>query len=290
MVYILAFWRAIWTPDLLFLIFLFLFALYGQGKQFIFSLGPFVLLLLTYDSLRSFAPYINKHVHYTEMINFDRWLFHGTLPTVWLQHLLYHGHLVWYDYYFYFFYMCHFLTPLVVAIVIWKLRPQFYNRYIVAFLLVTYASFVTYIIFPAAPPWMASQLGLIPHIEQLSTDIWWSIGVHNFPSIYAKLSPNEVAAVPSLHAAYPMLMWLFIRRAFGWRWALALIWYPISLWVGIVYLGEHYVFDTLLGIAYASAGYAATNLFFDRYGAPIRGHWAAWQRRRAVVAAANSAE
>ncbi|HUC87481.1 MAG TPA: phosphatase PAP2 family protein [Candidatus Saccharimonadales bacterium] len=292
MLYILFFWRAIWTPDLLFMIFLMLFVLYGQGRQFIFSFGPFVLLLLTYEGLRSFVPYINKHVHYSQMIDFDRWLFHGTLPTIWLQHLLWHGHLVWYDYYFYILYMCHFLTPLVIGIAIWKLRPAYFNRYVIAFLLLSYAGFITYIVFPAAPPWMAAQMGYIPHIERIANDVWYSIGVHNFPSIYQKFSPNEVAAVPSLHAAYPTLMWLFIRRAFGWRWAAAFTWYPISMWIGIIYMGEHYAFDALLGVGYAVIAYGLTNLLLDRYGIRMRAAWGRWQQRNAApgLAATQSSD
>jgi len=35
-------------------------------------------------------------------------------------------------------------------------------------------------------------------------------------------------------------------------------------------LGEHYVFDVLLGIIYALAAYGATNWLFDRYGSRVR--------------------
>jgi hypothetical protein len=43
---------------------------------------------------------------------------------------------------------------------------------------------------------------------------------------------------------------------FSWRrmwWAML---YPISVWIGIVYLGEHYVVDVVLGIIYALIAYA----------------------------------
>ena len=42
--YVLVFWRAIWTPDLLFFMFLGLFFMYGLGRQFLVQFGPFVLL------------------------------------------------------------------------------------------------------------------------------------------------------------------------------------------------------------------------------------------------------
>jgi hypothetical protein len=289
-VYILAFWHAIWTPDLLFFMFLMLFALYTQGRDFIVNFGPLVVLLLVYDSLRRFTPYLDKHVHYLQMPNFDRWLFHGTLPTIWLQQHLYHGHISWYDFFFYTLYMCHFVTPLLIAVAIWKWRPQHYNRYVLAFLLMSYAGFVTYIVFPAAPPWLASQLGYIPPIQRISSDVWGALGIHDFSTLYNKFSPNEVAAVPSLHAAYPVMMMLFIRRAWGWRWALAFAWYPISMWVGVVYLGEHYVFDVMLGIVYAIVAYVVTNWVFDRYGGrarALRSRWRERYQRRPAVAAGS---
>ncbi len=242
----------------------------GRGRQFLYNFGPFVILLLSYDSLRGLAPLLNKHVHFWEMINFDRWLAGGELPTTRLQHALYVGHIRWLDFYFYGLYMCHFVAPLVFGVLIWRLRPMHYNRYIAAFVLLSYAGFLTYVAYPAAPPWMAAERGLIEPIHKISTDVWWAIGVKDFPSVYRQFSPNLVAAVPSLHAAYPTLIVLYVRRAFGNRWALALSWYPLSIWIGIVYMGEHYAVDAILGAAYAVGAFMMTNRIFDRYGASAR--------------------
>jgi len=268
--YILVFWRAFWTPDLLFFIFLLLFTLYGQGRQFLYKFGPFVLLLLSYDSLRGLAPYLNKNVHFTEMIDFDRWIGFGHLPTTVLQGWLYPGHITILDFYFYGLYMCHFVSPLIVGIVIWKLRPAYFNRYIAAFILLSYAAFVTYILFPAAPPWMAAEKGFIEPIHKISTNVWFALGVHDFPTIYKQFSPNLVAAVPSLHSAYPLLIVLFIGRAFGAKWGWIFSWYPISIWIGVVYMGEHYLFDAVVGAAYAVTAYYVTNWLFNRYGVRAR--------------------
>lgn len=270
--YFLLFWKAFWSPDTLFLIFLVVFSLLGQAKQYVWRFAPFALLLLTYDSFRSLVPFLNKHVHYTEMINFDRWLGGGALPTNELQNLLYHGSLHWYDYYFYFLYMAHFLAPFILAVLIWKLRPAHYWTYVAALITLSYAGFLTYLLFPAAPPWLAAQHGLIPPLEKLSTDVWWSWGVHNFPTIYSNLNPNPVAAVPSLHAAYPMLDLLFVWRLFGRKAGMIFAIYPISLWIGVVYLGEHYAFDVFLGMAYAAGAFWAVHHLAGR-GWTLRALW-----------------
>ena len=252
--------KAFWSPDVLFLIFLTIFAVFGHGKEYIRKFTPFVALLIGYDALRGIVPFISSHVHYTTMPNFDRWLFGGQLPTVWLQHVFYHGALHWYDYYFYFTYMLHFLAPFIIAALIWKYRPDRYWQFAGALLLLSYAGFITYIIFPAAPPWMASDMHIIPHIAKLSTLVWWGWGIHTIPTLYASFNPNPVAAVPSLHAAYPMLDLLFVYKFFGRKAAIPFAIYPISVWIGVVYLGEHYVFDVLLGIIYGTAAFYASEL------------------------------
>ena len=254
--------RNFWTPDTLVMGLLVAALVFGKVRAFLYRFVPFIGLLLVYDSFRSIADVLNGSVHYLPMVEFDRFIFGGTLPTVWLQHLWWHGHVSWYDFYFYFFYTIHFLAPLLVALLMWWKRDKLYWTYMWGFIILSFAGFITYVIFPAAPPWMASQNGYIEPIHRISSDIWSAMGVTNFSQIYNNLSANEVAAVPSLHAAYPTLMLLFMARAFGWRRVWWLAFYPVSLWIGIVYLGEHYVFDAILGIGYAwGAYYASVRIF-----------------------------
>lgn len=266
--------RNFWTPDTLFLVLLALFIILGQARAFLVRFAPFLLLLLTYDSFRSIADQLNSHVHYLQMIDFDTWLGHGTLPTVALQHLLWHGSVQWYDLYFYFLYTVHFLVPVLLAVIVWKVRPKLYWQFVVAFVGLSFAAFIVFVLFPAAPPWMASTMHMIPPIHRISSDIWTAMGVTNFSEIYNNLSPNEVAAVPSLHAAYPLLSTLFIWKLFGLRRSWWVIVYPLSMWVGVVYLGEHYVFDVITGILCAVAAYIGAWAIFK---AAAR-HAPAWRK------------
>jgi hypothetical protein len=260
-IFFLLFFKAFWSPDILFLVFLTIFAVYGHAKEYIRKFTPVVALLISYDALRGIVPLISHRVHYWPMINFDRWLFGGQLPTNMLQNLWHPGSaLHWYDFYFYALYMLHFLIPFGVAALIWKYRPNRFWQFGGALLLLSYAGFITYIIFPAAPPWMASDMHLIPHLTKISTDVWWSWSVHSLPNIYETFNPNPVAAVPSLHAAYPTLEFWFIRRFFGWKPAALFLVYAASLWIGVVYLGEHYVFDVLLGMIYGTSAFWISEL------------------------------
>lgn len=268
--------RNFWTPDTLFVVLLALFVVLGQARAFFLRFAPFILLLLTYDSFRSIADQLNNHVNYTPMIRFDMFLTGGSLPTLDLQNILWHGHVQWYDFYFYFLYTIHFLAPVLLAVLLWKTRDKLYWPFVAALAGLSFAAFITYVIFPAAPPWMASDLHYFTPIHRISSDVWAAMGVSNFSEIYANISPNPVAAVPSLHSAYPVLFVLFLCRAFSWRRMWWTWFYPLSMWLGVVYLGEHYIFDVVLGAAYAITAYALTMQYFawrSRNPSPFREHY-----------------
>ncbi len=236
---------------------------FGQATEMLKRLLPFVGLLLVYDSFRGLAPILNKHVQYSFMANFDRWIF-GGLPTAQLQAVLWHGQVQWYDFMFYLVYMLHFLLPIAGAILVWKKRDTFYWQYVSSFVFLSFAGFITYVIYPAAPPWMASDMRLITHIERVSTHVWFALGIHDFPSLYNKIAPNAVAAVPSLHAAYATLLVIFVYRLFGRKWGALALLYPLLMYVGVVYEGEHYAFDVILGIVYATGAYYIVKRLFNK--------------------------
>lgn len=247
--------RSIWTPDVLFLALLVVFVALGQARVFIVRFAPFIILLLAYDSFRGIADDLNTYVNFWPMISFDMNVFGGYLPTDVLQDWWWHGTLDWFDFYFYFLYAIHFVMPVALAVLIWKLQPKMYWEFVAALVGLSFMAFITYIVFPAAPPWMASDLGYIEPIHRISSDIWAAMGFSDFSRIYSELSPNPVAAVPSLHSAYPLLFVLYFWRLFGVRKTWWLLVYPVSMWIGVVYLGEHYVIDFILGAMYAVAAY-----------------------------------
>ncbi len=257
------------TPDKLLVFLTLVFMIFGQAKEMLKRFLPFVLLLLTYESFRGFADNLGARVNYLWMPSADRWIF-SALPTSWLQQHWWHGSIQWYDFAFYIFYMLHFIFPLGLAIVVWKVKDSFYWQYMATYVALSFSGFLTYTLFPAAPPWMASDQGLIEPIRRISSDVWFSLGIHDFPSVYNKIAPNPVAAVPSLHAAYATLFVLMINKLFGRKWAALACIYPLMIYVGTVYQGEHYAIDAILGIIYAFAAYVGVGYIFKRYGPAVR--------------------
>jgi len=253
------------TPDKLLVFLTFVFMAFGQGWEFFKRMAPFVGLLLIYESFRGLADKLNTHINYTWMIHADRWLFFGRLPTKILQNWWWQGHVGAVDFIFYFFYMMHFILPFATAILIWKKRATQYWRYVATIVTVSFAGFVTFLLFPAAPPWLAMEAGYIEPIAHVSSAIWGAIGIHDFPSVYNKIAPNVVAAMPSLHAAYSTIVAIFVIRLFNSKWRFAVLIYPFMIYLGTVYMGEHYVIDEIAGIVYAFAAYAGVAWLFRRY-------------------------
>jgi len=247
-----------YSPDHFF-IFALVIALIGrQGKDFIKDWTPPTLLLLAYEYLGALIPKINPHVHYYFMAKFDVFLFGGQLPTVWLQHLLYNPHyLHWYDYVSAFLYSIFFAVPLVVAFILWLVDREDFEGYVFGMVGLSYMAFLTYLVYPAAPPWLAAQHGVIPPIVHVS-DVTYSqfSPLIALPTVYKYIPPNLTAAVPSLHAAYPFFTTFFIGKKYP-KAVPFLILYAVGVTFAVVYLGEHYFFDVALGLAYAYLAYLA---------------------------------
>lgn len=245
------------TPDKLVIFLTFIFMVLKQAKEMLKRLLPFVILLLVYESFRGVADRLNSHVNYTLAPRVDRFLF-GKLPIDYLQKWWWRGHTSWYDVVLYIPYMLFFVLPIGLALLVWKTRESQYWRVVTTYLVTFFAAFVTFLIFPAAPPWLASQNHMIEPIVRISSNVWASLGIQNFPSVYNHIAPNPVAAVPSLHAACATLFSIFIFKLYGRRWGAASLVYPILIYIGVVYEGEHYAFDVICGIVYALLAYKLT--------------------------------
>jgi len=243
-------------PDRYFVVLLVPALLVRRARSFILDWAPFLLLLLSYEFLRGLAGRVGE-VHYLTAIRFDSMIF-GTPPPVVLQQWFGHtSSLAPYDYLFAVLYLLHFVMPLSFAYLLWLRSAEQFTRFTGAFLLLSYAALATFILYPAAPPWLASQEGYLPEVHELVGVVLSAFPEHlHLPTVYAMFDPNQVAAVPSLHAAYPLLLMLFACRFFRWR-GLLLAPYVLGVWLAVVYMGEHYVFDVVVGALYSGAAFVA---------------------------------
>jgi len=127
---------------------------------------------------------------------------------------------------------------------------------------------ITYVLFPAAPPWLAGQHGYVPHTFRITHAVVNNLPVPKAEALFQQGTEwgNDVAAVPSLHAAYTMLICLFLWPRVNRRWRPLLAAYPIGMGLSLIYLGEHYLIDILLGWAYAGVAVYVVDRAFERWG------------------------
>jgi len=238
---------------------------------------PLMGLLVLYDYLRGAVSVDAMGAHVWTQVDFDKALFGGQLPTVWLQHHLYHpGHIAWYDVGIWCTYLTHFLAIWVVAVILWKFAHDRFRQYVALTVCVTLAAFLTYWLYPAQPPWMASDLGEIPTVYKIVPTVWGHFGLQTAQSLFETGNGlvNLVAAMPSLHASYPLMLMLFFWRD-GVRYRIGLGLYALAMAFALVYGGEHFVTDILVGWTYTVIAYLAVCVA-----------WPRWRARRAAAAPA----
>ena len=258
------------TPELVVVGFGLAALILGRGKLFLRDWIPFLALFFAYELMRGYADKFGLPIHVADVVSIERIIGLGGLPTTWLQGLFHSGP-VWtqanpvYDNLATIsvvFYFLHFPLPLAVGFLLWIHQRRFYYDYVAALILLSMAAFVTYLLLPVAPPWWAEQYGYVSGVLHLRDTGFQGLahifGFGNYFYSYSlySISSNDVAAFPSLHAAYPFLGFLFARRAFGKAGYLMLA-YTACIWFAIVYLGEHWVVDIIGGVVYASLAYLA---------------------------------
>ena len=246
---ILLYWGSFLTWPLVLLILLLVFARKGEKLQFVRDFGPFLLVLVAYYAMWGAADDLGGALQITPQIEAERFLFGGRIPTIVLQDTFYDpAQPQWYDYLAVFGHIAHFILPILFAAVIWQHYRQLHVRFLSTFVLLFFAGFLTYLIVPSAPPWWASDAGYLDKVHLVHET------VPGLSGLYGGLSPNQVAAIPSLHAAFPWLVLLFSLKIWGRR-ALPVALYPLFICLSIVYTGHHYVVDVIAGIGYATAAY-----------------------------------
>ena len=251
---------------------------------------PLLAVLFAYDLLRGVAnevggwifnlpswasnpdsPGSMARAHLTEPLSMDKSLFGGQVPTVWLQQHFYDlGIAHWYDRIAVPVYLSHFLVSLVLATVLWCLNYRLFRSYLAALVTLTGITLLTYLVYPAAPPWMAAYNGHLPVVHRVITETLAVLGGQTLNSAVEKGAAysNPVAAMPSLHAAIPMLLLLFFWREVRVRGRILLATYAGLMALTLVYAGEHYVTDVLLGWLYAAVTVVVVRVVTDRPQTP----------------------
>jgi hypothetical protein len=258
----------------------------GRARGLVAAFVPYGLVWFIFTFLRSLADetILAKTLN-TKVPAFERWLFNGELPTITLQSKYYdQGQLHPWDYYLTFVHWSYFLIPHTVALYLWWKEPARYRHFLAAMTLLLTVGLLIYFLIPSNPPWMAppsvNSPGA-PVVLRIMEPIGHQLGGGLYQASYKVVGEsNPIAAMPSIHFAITFLLVLVARdtKRFYWQ---ALAWvYAFSMGLALVYLGEHYVIDVIVGGLVTTYGWFAARAWLNRV-APVLRTWSMHRTGRA---------
>ena len=180
------------------------------------------------------------------------------------------GVIRWYDVAGSIVYMMHFVLPVIpLAMLRLRNRPE-WIQYVRRFMLTLSIAVFSFIIFPAAPPWMASRDGDLDPVVRLTSRGWSVLHLKTVSKTLDRGAAvlNAVAPMPSLHSGMALLVALwFTRNKPTWIRILALG-FPFIMMVMLVYFGEHYIIACVAGWATTLAAWAIAQWWEKRTAKP----------------------
>lgn len=219
----------------------------------------YTAMWIAYDETRGAADRLGMPLQVTSMRDADRFLFGGVDPNVWMQERWFsEDHVRWYDIVASVVYYSHFVVPVVGIAVLWVRRRDQWVRFVRRLATVLAIGCLSFVLLPTAPPWMAAggskvmPMSVLPPLERPAGRGWDALHLDAFVHAWetGRDWANPVAAMPSLHAAFSLLVVAFFLpriRRFPVR--LLVLAYPAVMGVSLVYLAEHWVVDVLAGWA-----------------------------------------
>jgi membrane-associated phospholipid phosphatase len=265
------------TPDRYLLVLLVPALILRRARRYVFDFVPFGALLVIYAQSRGIAHLLHPHPYYMPQLEADKFLFGGFVPSQELQAWLWSGAMQWYDHVVLAVTRLHFIVPPLLAFILWVKRRALFYRFAAAIILLSFVGSLTFYFFPAAPPWAAGEKGLLPGLIRIPHNPAPNpSGAHSYHgvSVSRLIDPNPYAAIPSLHAGYAFLCFLFVA-VLAWKtrwrwWAIGVgMLYPLAQSYAVVYTGNHYVIDLLIGYLYATAALLAVQAFWRRKQLPV---------------------
>jgi membrane-associated phospholipid phosphatase len=197
---------------------------------------------------------IPKQLQVESVRNIDRALFFGHDPNAVLQEHFWSRTIRWYDVVASTTYMTHFVLPIVAMAVLWAISHRQWVRFMKRFSTLLAVACLLFVIFPTVPPWMATSpkfpYQLFDNLHRDAGRGFRHLGFYGFTNDYKiQLSNgNGVAAMPSLHASFALIVPAFFLPWIRPKWLKGLVLiFPVMMLTSLVYLGEHWVIDGLVG-------------------------------------------
>ncbi|HJW16856.1 MAG TPA: phosphatase PAP2 family protein [Flavisolibacter sp.] len=229
-------------------------------RKFILGFSIFIIYWIIFDYMKAFPNYHFNAVHIHSLYSYEKDLFGINIHGLFLTPNEYFAanHNAALDILSGIFYLCWVPVPLIFASILFFRNKSLFLEFSLSFFLVNMIGFAIYYIYPAAPPWYIAQKGF--HFIASTPGNTAGLGrfdayfgTNIFAGIYSK-SSNVFAAMPSLHAAYMLIVLYYgIKGSMKW-FNLVFAFIMFGIWFSAIYSGHHYILDVLAGILCAVFG------------------------------------
>ena len=210
------------------------------------------VMWFSYEQSRGWADRAGFPLQVQAPRNIDRFLFFGTDPNVWMQRHFYDANTIhWYDKVASTTYFTHFIFPVIAIALLWVTSHGEWARFMKRFSTLLFVACAMFVLLPTAPPWMVSKdYRLIGHLARHTGRGFRSLGLKGFVNSWQSALDwgNAVAAMPSLHSAFALFVPAFFLPRIKPVWLKAIVLcFPVVMLASLVYFGEHWVIDGLVG-------------------------------------------
>ena len=231
------------------------FYAFEKSRKLILAFSVFIIFWIIYDSMRIIPNYEVSTVHIKEPYELEKFLFgikilSDTLTPNEFFNICNNN---FFDFISGLFYINWMPVPIGFGVYLYYSDKKLFLKYSLAFLFVNLVGFTIYYIYPAAPPWYVQNYGFDLHIGVQGNRAELErfdnlIGIPVFEGIYNK-NANVLAAMPSLHSAYPVvvLFYAFKKKIKLYTKVLFII-FLFGIWFSAVYSGHHYIIDVIAGV------------------------------------------
>jgi inositol phosphorylceramide synthase catalytic subunit len=229
----------------------------NNSRRLIVGFSIFIIYWIVYDWMRIIPNYEVSTVHIRQPYDIEKSLFgicvNQRLLTPNEYFSLYNNKIL--DFLSGLFYINWVPVPIAFAVYLYIKDKTNFLKFSFLFLLVNLLGFAIYYLYPAAPPWYVDMHGFdlkigVPGNRAGLSRFDELVGIPVFANIYNK-NANVLAAIPSLHSAYPVVVLFFgVKKKLGWINYLFVI-FMIGIWFAAVYSGHHYIIDVILGVVLA---------------------------------------
>jgi len=231
-----------------------------SSRRFLYGFSIFIAYWILYDYMKLLPNFQFRPVSIRGIYELEKSIFgvHENGSVVTLNEYFHVHRSQFLDVLCPVFYLCWIPVPVAFAWYLYGRDKDTFIRYSFLFFFTNLIGWLIYYSVPAAPPWYVREYGFVFHPDVhgnaaglLRFDDYFQINL--FRDLYTKAS-NVFAAMPSLHAAYPVFGLYYSFRIRKPSIIIFFIVITTGIWFSAIYLDHHYLLDVIAGICVSILG------------------------------------